>query len=724
LNAVRVSRRRAIQQGIVFGSAAVTAGSLLAPVPEAHAATPVGNNPVITLTFNPYDWNVVEFGVETKTLVGLYEHAFRSVFEPKHPGIRVQIVPEIHSFNVGTGWTAEVIAGTAPDVFTDSRLAPYAEGNLLLPLDPYVRTANMNLSRYSGLAIDGLTMNNQLLALPTYTIVYTPIVNLDVLDAKGLSYPEPGWTWRDFTRLATQTAYSQNGQWHYGTSFMIAPGQGDAANRGTWLMRAFGGGWASADGRRCLLDSPGSLAALKWCAEELYWPKVATWYAGGGIIANNATMAIDGVYNLLADASQLRGIKWMYAPMPVWPKGVMTRGSLQWYGVSVTTKHPAAAFDLLRFVSYDRDWAELQVKMALLMPALVDLIPQWQREVEAAVPVLRSRNVHYFSELVTKGIAPARFAAHDQSAQTLIAGAYDDVFLRHQPVTPAFTTVSKRVDALESNATAVILQNERTVRLMLALANGRVVSGLPSPETTGTGLPPSPAASRVHTRGGVWTIEGDGAGVGPSFSAQDNCVLTAVADTDGVGTWTARILTLANQSCPHLSQWAQVGLMARENLSSNAAYAALSLSAGNGIVWQWRPQAGTLDQAFVPAAPPNLLSSYGLSSYQGPLGGSAWSARALTKKWLPATARENIVIRPIWIRLVRSGIGWTAQVSTDGKSWVTVAPAQDVQMLGAWVGIFVTANNGAFPKGAGLSVLASCDQLSFTPSLSVQIGQP
>ncbi len=78
------------------------------------------------------------------------------------------------------------------------------------------------------------------------------------------------------------------------------------------------------------------------------------------------------------------------------------------------------------------------------------------------------------------------------------------------------------------------------------------------------------------------------------------------------------------------------------------------------------------------------------------------------------------LLRPIWLRLVRDGLAWTAYTSLDGKTWAQAGNQMGVEMGGAWVGLFATSHNSSFSRKGLIRV--RFDNVSFAVKQAFQIG--
>jgi hypothetical protein len=186
------------------------------------------------------------------------------------------------------------------------------------------------------------------------------------------------------------------------------------------------------------------------------------------------------------------------------------------------------------------------------------------------------------------------------------------------------------------------------------------------------------AAAAVTASEGQWTVRLSG--------------LAALAPVDpaGAGGWAA-----ANGWSPDL----RVGLMARADLSDDAAFVALLVTGDGALEVANRP---------APWGPPVRTRGAAPPGASGP-------ARAAG-----ASAAPPPVALPLWLRLSRKGLVWQGSVSQDGVAFSPVGRAQTCPALGgAWIG---PACAGGDAAGAPAYVRAAFDGVSPTPTQLVQVG--
>lgn len=153
------------------------------------------------------------------------------------------------------------------------------------------------------------------------------------------------------------------------------------------------------------------------------------------------------------------------------------------------------------------------------------------------------------------------------------------------------------------------------------------------PGTTAVNLAtanPAHPASMFSDDAGVYTLVARGAGldVGPLGNQDDFSYY--FAETRGDGTWSCYIQSMGT---PAPQQAAMAGIMARASAGPSAANVGVLLTAGQGVLFEWRLGEGQPEMQFpIPIA----------------IGVSA----------------------PIWIRLSVSGDTWSSWYSLDGRHWI------------------------------------------------------
>jgi len=125
-------------------------------------------------------------------------------FNASHEGVKVVI--EL------TPWTnywmkldAAAGAEQAPDIFWMNVYLPkYVKGNVVLPLDEYIKRDNIDLSKYIPAITEMYNYEGKQYTLPKGMDSVVVAYNTAMFDKYNVPHPQEGWTWDDMRNLAAQ----------------------------------------------------------------------------------------------------------------------------------------------------------------------------------------------------------------------------------------------------------------------------------------------------------------------------------------------------------------------------------------------------------------------------------------------------------------------------------------------------------------------------------------
>ncbi len=738
-DAVRSGRmgRRTFLGGLAAG--AVGAGAVLAGCATAGSAKPVSQGAPVTLVFDP--WQNV-FYTATTTKMADQQLA---VFEAAHKGIKVK---QTNYYAIGAlpGSVAATVAGTGPDVVFDTTIAPYLAANLLLPLDKYIQEDGLSRTSWSKSLMSMFTTPSGTFGLPVYQGAAVFAVRQDIFDKMGVPYPDSSWQYTDFLDICqklyvpespTQPAQIGATLFCGGLPNTKPNSGGENFQDSDWLFRGFGGSIFNSDTTQCNLGSPETIQAGRFLYHQLYWPKIAsTAYSYQGL-NNNFLHGVAGLCSVLnLDLSYMieqgQDIKWYMLPMPNFPKGRSTFGVGDFYGISAQCPHPDAAWELLKWVSYEPTWQRFWMKALFSTPASNGLWAEWESDVVQAAPALKGKGLHWMADAAINNYAwPTPYGLAGQQQINVVIGQINRGLSDQSmtSVSTAFTTAAQSINAIL--ATAVPLYQAEQVaekQLQQAQSSTKAVT-FTAPPATGAGTPATDAKSLVTGSGSSWTLTGDGFSM---VGIVDNCVFASLPETASTGTYTCRLDSLENVSCPSLSPLCHVGIMARGDLSNDAPMVLVSVTGGNGVRVSDRNTASANAQFYAAPAQGSksglISASYitqlapPVSSTSASKSGSTTSSSASSSSSSGPIDTSNMLLHPVWLRLVRSAESWQAYTSLDGTTWTKAGPAVRPVMAGAWLGLYACAYWGGFKGVTSGTIRASFSQVSFVPTTFSQIG--
>ncbi len=674
------------------GGATLVGGLALA---ACGTAKPASNAGWPTLVFMP-DPSVTG-ATPTQTAQKLVAE-FLAPFEQSNH-VNVKVAPN-------SGSVSAMVSGSGADVSWGIDYASYTSQGLFMNLSKLLAQDGLSTTLWPKGQMDQLQTTTGLYALPYNFQPMVYFINYSDFDNAGISYPDDTWTYQDFLDKATALKQANNKAGYYGANISWDWADGE---ENQWCFRAFGGSITDTSGSRATLSTTEGVQCGNWVYQDCLWPKIVAQrnlpgigYEAAQIEKGLVSMSIIGTWELLNVFSAVSDtFKWDFLPFPKFPAGRFTDGVNEFYGINVATQHPDLAWTFLKWLTVTPDWQQDLMKMLLLPPATVSLWEQWAPTVSSVAPPLARKQLQWFSDVITGGYGIPRtyFQYDDSTALNMLNGYFSQLGSQTlNSVQEAFATADTQITAYEQQQAA---GPAGQVQKVLAAENSGTFS---APPTTGVGNPSQPAGSLITSSNGTYTLTGVGWDV---WGVDDACTMAAAASTAYQATWSTRVDSIANLSeKPGISSEAKVGLMARGDLSSNAAMVLISVDIGGGIQTEVRHLSGD--------SPAQTLGSQ-----QNPHAKTGLIAPEYLLKNVKQD-QTNYLLNPIWLQLRRKGEVWTAWTSPDGKTWTQAGGQMQPIMAAAWVGVFATAGN-IETQNQG-QIQATFSNLSFQPSQLVRLG--
>jgi len=272
-------------------------------------------------------------------------------FEAKYPHIKVNFV------RFEDYWNQLLIrhaGGNAPDVMrnADEDFGQMRMRGALHPLTSYVEASNLDLSDFHDIAIDALTVDGELWALPQdlspRNLLY---YNKAMFDEAGISYPTADWTLEDLVDAAKKlTKGSRPRVQQWGITWSEAHFLSTA-------MLGFGGELWDENGRS-VVAGEGNVAGIEWIQSLVFEHGVAPNYLEvdpGNTLdlfkGERSAMHINGGWSVPAVARDVPDLDFGVVPLPKPLSTVL--GQCIWT-MSSQTEYPDEAWLLIEFLSsYD-----------------------------------------------------------------------------------------------------------------------------------------------------------------------------------------------------------------------------------------------------------------------------------------------------------------------------------------------------------------------------------
>jgi multiple sugar transport system substrate-binding protein len=221
------------------------------------------------------------------------------------------------------------------------------------PVEKFIKADKFDTRPYLASSLDAQRYQGQLHGLPFIghygcNAIY---FNEDVFTRSGVPLPpaDAGWTTDDLVDRARRIVASGNGAG-------FAPATAIQECGIAWL-RTFGGELLSADGKRCLLNTPESIAALQWMYDAVHKHQLAPTYANARREFEDGKLAmIQSTLGLVAEfrlpASKTHQFRWNVTVIPKGPGGKRgTQGTGTGYALTRLSKEPEAAWEWVKFIT-------------------------------------------------------------------------------------------------------------------------------------------------------------------------------------------------------------------------------------------------------------------------------------------------------------------------------------------------------------------------------------
>ncbi len=328
-----------------------------APTAAPPQTTTGGETAVSTACFMDVEPNatIVFSGWGDETEQQIYRDSITR-FNAVCPGVTVDYQPIPADFQ--TKLKAAMAGGTAPDVFyvDDQLMTAFGPTGQLLPLDDFMKSANVSRSDFIPALMRIFTQNNVTYALPkdwgTLGLVYLP----DAFAAAGIAEPTPDWTWNDLKAAAEAIAatgkyagFCQNADW---------------ARFAPWVF-GNGGSYATEDLTAPLLNSPEVIAAAEFVTQMYFDGSLVTaadvgaGWCGEAIGKELVGMTYEGGWMVNFMRQNFPGVNWKAQELPAGPAGkagiIFTNG----IGVNAATRFPKAAAAFTIFVTGKENQGEI-----------------------------------------------------------------------------------------------------------------------------------------------------------------------------------------------------------------------------------------------------------------------------------------------------------------------------------------------------------------------------
>jgi ABC-type glycerol-3-phosphate transport system substrate-binding protein len=296
-----------------------------------------------------------------------YQRLLEGFYE-KYPYITIDFKPQpTYDF----GW----IDTDDADTFVHSQFAldELLEDELILDLTPFIdedqefRADDFYPGTLSTYSRDGKTW-----AVPAGADVTVMFYNKDLFDARGVTYPEIGWTWDDLLSMGVQISDPDAGVFGYGPNYEVFDP----------LLFVYQGGGRVFDDLQnpttTTFDDPANVEALEWFVDLIYEFNVApspdqireayssTGGLYGGIIGGKIGMWTGTLAERGGESDSAEWpMSWGVVPMPIGEQAA-TLTTISAFFISAQSESPDACWQWISYISQYAPQRQTPVRRSLL----------------------------------------------------------------------------------------------------------------------------------------------------------------------------------------------------------------------------------------------------------------------------------------------------------------------------------------------------------------------
>jgi len=312
-------------------------------------------------------------------------------FHTRHPNIRVFFIQDPD--NLETKMMTDMAAGTAPDVFSGccNFFPAWADAGYMLDLKPYVQADldQETIKDWSPAQYNAFFTRDRKLqyGLPKYHGGLALYYNKDMFDSAHVAYPEHGWDHDDYLEMMRKlTIRSGNRTVRWGSMFDVS------WDRIQIHVNGWGGHYVSpSDSTRCVMSSHPAFGAMEWLRARMWDDHVMASFVDvqnvetrEAFINQDIAMVEDGSW-ALRDILERAKFRIGVAPFPSGPLRQVTLATTDGFGIFAKTRHPEAAWELLKFL-ISKDYGRAMARDHFLQPARSSLVPEWAGFIKNAYP--------------------------------------------------------------------------------------------------------------------------------------------------------------------------------------------------------------------------------------------------------------------------------------------------------------------------------------------------
>ena len=378
-------------------------------------------------------------------------------FHATHPNIRVFYTPDPEDLE-GT-MLADMQGGTAADVFQGccSFFPLWGQQEYTLDLRPYVEADldqatidDWDPAQYQAF----FTKDGRQYGLPKYHGALALYYNKDLFDEYSVDYPDGTWDHDDYLAAMQRLTHDRDGD---GQTDLWGSMVDISWDRIQMHINGWGGHLVDpVDATRCRMADPEAMAAMEWIRARMWDDKVmATFLDVQNMSTRQAfstgkvAMVEDGSWalkDILTEADFRIGV----APFPAGPVRRVTLATTDGFGIYAGTKHPDAAWELVKFL-ISKDYGRAMARANFLQPARASLVDEWAGFIREEFPQkAKDVDIAAFADGHLKGYSvTAEIFANMAEVKPITYAAWDQIFTLGQAPIEQMASVCNQIQEIQ-----------------------------------------------------------------------------------------------------------------------------------------------------------------------------------------------------------------------------------------------------------------------------------
>ena len=286
--------------------------------------------------------------------------------------------------------------------------------------------------------------------MPKYHGALALYYNKDLFDEYRVDYPNAGWTHDDYLRAMKLLAHDRDGDGKVDLWGSMLDVYWD---RVQMHVNGWGGHFVDPnDPTHSQMGEPQALAALEWLRARMWddrvmatLPAVQRMQTYDAFAAGRLAMVEDGSWSLktiLSNAAFRVGV----APFPAGPARRVTLATTDGFGIYAGTKHPDAAWELVKFL-ISKEYGRAMARANFLQPARASLLNDWIGYIREEFPEkTKEMDLAAFADGHLKGYSVvAEIFANMTDANRIAQEAWDQILTLGQAPTDQMKAASQKI---------------------------------------------------------------------------------------------------------------------------------------------------------------------------------------------------------------------------------------------------------------------------------------